>query len=373
MKKICFIFTNGRKSRRQAVEKGESPPDFFYGALELEKRGYTVEILEDDDIPRLGRGRFPASVIQKFFNLLGVGLDIGLFLRMKNRSFLRRLDDFDAVVAATNSHGMILALLKAVGKLKSRVIFFSMCPLFPDDGFLKTIVYKKLLRKLTVSVENKHELDFLKKLIPDIKDELFYIPFGVDPDFWKPLSAPNNPGDEYVLSMGNDSMRDYATLLGSWKLEYPPLKIITRLPILGPIPSNIELIRGDWKQQYLSDIQIREYIRRSLFVIIPTKESLRSSGPSVCMESMGCEKAVIISKTQGLWDEEAMRDGFNCLLPMPYSVEDLREKIETLLGDSNFRVMIGKNARKTLEEHFTVRHLADRLEKVINKTIPTQS
>lgn len=369
MKRVGFIFTNGRKSRLPSVKKGDSPSDFFYGALELQKRGYEIDIIEDGDFPDSGANKFFLSAIQKITDIFNIGIRWDLFFNFRQKSVLKNLNDADVLVVCTNHQGLTLAVLKILGALKPPVIFFSMCPMFPDDNPLKKFIYRKILKYLVVCVENKHEKIFLEKEVPEIKDRLFYIPFGVEPDFWFPATLPAGAEQKYILSMGNDSMRDYATLLESWKPEYPPLKIITRLPILVPIPSNAEVIRGDWKQQYLSDIQIREYIQNSLFVVIPTKESLRSSGPSVCMQSMACGKAVIISKTQGLWDEEVMRDGFNCLLPEPRSVISLREKIEMLLGDGNLRAVIGGNGRKTFEKHFTVRNLTDRLEKVINSAL----
>jgi hypothetical protein len=293
--KIAYLFTGGRKNRLEAIKNNESPEDFFYGALELRRRGYDITVLEESDfltkVNKLNSILF--SYIFRF-----VGLDYSVYSKFSNPTNINELNKFDILVATTNAYGMTLGLLKKFGKIKSKIIFLSMCPLFPEDNFIKKFVYKKVASAMFWAIENTHEIDFLNKLYGPTAPEMMFVPFGVDENFWR-LNISKKSEKPYVLSMGNDSTRDFESLVSAWKPHFPDLKIITRREILAPIPSNVHVIQGDWNKQFLSDDAIRTYIQESMFVIIPTKESLRSSGPSVAMQSMGCGKMVILSRTAG--------------------------------------------------------------------------
>ena len=51
--KILFIYPGeSRRNRLQAVTRSESPEDFFYGYIELQKRNYNVEILNSRRKPK---------------------------------------------------------------------------------------------------------------------------------------------------------------------------------------------------------------------------------------------------------------------------------------------------------------------------------
>lgn len=361
MDKIAFTYTSGRKNRLEAVAKKESPDDFFYGGLELQRRGYDVTFLEDADFTPV-----PLSIFKKFVGRISrlVGIDAVLFFRFSNKKNLGVLNAFDIVVATGNAQGIVFGLLRLLGKLKPKVIFISGCPLFPEDNFLKKYIYRPVLRQMILAIENKHEIIFLNKLFGANAPVMAFVPFGVDGNFWHPApAAAKQPA--YVLSMGNDTTRDFETLVQAWQPSYPDLRIITRLAIKTPLPANVSVIQGDWNKQYLSDEKIREYIQGSLWMVIPTRESLRSSGPSVAMQSMACGKLVMLTKNQGLWDTDVLRDRETCILSEPASVESLSKNIELLLNDSALADRITANARPTMEQYYTVSRYADDIEKLI--------
>lgn len=359
-KRIAFIFTGGRKIKLPDIRSGSSPEDFFYGAIELQRRGYDIDFLEDADFDSV-----QLSLWKNILNRIPVTyrlFDESAIERFRSKKALQRLNQYDILITTNNSDGLALAYLRNQKRLRSSIIFLSMCPIKPPDSWIKKSRMKIYLNEMIWGVENTHEIDFLKHLYPSKQMQMHYVPFGVDETFWKPGMKIANP--PYVLSMGNDSGRDFNTLINAWKPEYPTLKLITRRP-LPPLPQNIEHIQGDWAKQYLTDEAIRTAIQESLFVIIPVKETLLASGPSVAMQTMACQKALIINKTKGLWAPHLLQDGVNCLLPDLREPNAFAQAIESLLNDESFRDTIAQGGRALFLEHFTVSSIADRLEKLL--------
>ena len=63
------------------------------------------------------------------------------------------------------------------------------------------------------------------------------------------------------------------------------------------IPNNVQLIKGDWNKNILSDQDIKKH-KNSRLVFLPVMESLVTSGQSVAMQSMATGTPVVISKTR---------------------------------------------------------------------------
>ena len=89
------------------------------------------------------------------------------------------------------------------------------------------------------------------------KKDIKYIPFGVDNKFWKPKIIKTK--EEYIFAIGNDNSRDWETLIDSWDKSLPRLKIVTS-QLLKINKSNIQIIKGDWREEFLTDEQIRSLI-----------------------------------------------------------------------------------------------------------------
>ena len=64
MKKIAFIFKEGRVSRLK--QKSKFPTEFFYGYIELKRKFNNLDLLEDKDIGMSP----PLTIISKIINRL---------------------------------------------------------------------------------------------------------------------------------------------------------------------------------------------------------------------------------------------------------------------------------------------------------------
>ena len=82
------------------------------------------------------------------------------------------------------------------------------------------------------------------------------------------------------------------------------------------------------------------------------------SGQSASLQAMACGKAVVLTRTRGLWEGKYMRDRENCLLVRPNDPEELRKAMGFLADNPAEAERIGRNARRLIEERYTSREFA---------------
>lgn len=350
---IAFLFKGGRRARLESAEPG--PREFFYGFTELSG----ADLIEEDDLGVVTSSFWTNRPMEGFVARL-TGLNTGSIARFSHPDALSRLNGYDAVVATTNSQGLALAFLRARGLLKTRVLFIPMGVLEPESLPWRRGLYKRLLRHLSLAPLSRSEAVFLKKCLGPGGD-VEYLPFGVDLRFWAPANG-NEGGGDYVLSIGNDWKRDYATLAAAWRPEYPLLKVVTNLPV--PLsPGNVESIIGDWRKRLLSDEEVRSLFQNARFVVLPVRQTIQPSAQSACLQAMACGKAVVISDIKGLWDREVLVGGKACQLAPPGSVEGLRAAIEELLESPQRVNEMGRRGRQAVENHFNLDIMVNALKK----------
>ena len=65
---------------------------------------------------------------------------------------------------------------------------------------------------------------------------------------------------------------------------------------------NVQLIKGNWSNSKISDSQILEIYSQARLTILPLKNTYQPSGQSVALQSMSTGIPVLISRTNGFWD-----------------------------------------------------------------------
>jgi glycosyltransferase involved in cell wall biosynthesis len=83
---------------------------------------------------------------------------------------------------------------------------------------------------------------------------------------------------------------------------------------------------------------------------------------------MACGKAVILTRTEGLWDEENMRHLDTCYLVDPGDRDAIETAIEYFESNPDEVERIGRNARETVLKHYTTPQFAGRLEELLVST-----
>lgn len=359
--RIGFMFKAGREAR--AAEGG--PTEFFYGYVQLRQAGYDAEIVTDRDVDLDALpARVWRTVSHAFYAATGVPLWPAV--RLARSEALARLNAFDCLVVSTNTFGICLGLLSRLNVLKTPVLFMAIGLIEPTTPARVVRVYRWIFGK-RVSVRALTEGN-ARLLSSKLGTAIGHVPFGVDTRFWTP-PAGGTPAGDYVLSVGNDSHRDYATLLKAWRPSDPPLRIVTSHAI-SSAAANVEIIRGGWHQQVLTDEAIRALVQNARFVILPIRQTIQPSGQSACLQAMACGKTVVITEFSGLWNRELLRDGDTCLFGgAPGDYEGIRRAVDGLLADAGASARIGANARRMVESSLSVDHMAAAVAREVDACI----
>lgn len=295
-----------------------------------------------------------ARIANKLSLFLG-GLPVGMILSFMMASGWRRLATADFVIATTNGLGLSLAVAKALGLVKARVVLLVMGLLPKKPSLIQRLLFPPLLRRLRLVTISRGEQRALRKQLPS--QRIYYVPFGVDHNYWTPHDRGRG---NYALAIGNDANRDWATLIRAWEPDFPQLKIITSMPVPSA-PPNVEVIRGDWRTSILTDAQIRTLYRGARFVVVPVRDTLQPSGQSSCLQAMSCGCPVIMSRIEGLWDADLMRHETNVLLVEPHSAPDMSAAVRTLMEDPDLCERMALEARKLIVGHFNTDIMAAEL------------
>lgn len=194
---------------------------------------------------------------------------------------------------------------------------------------------------------------------------------GVDTETFAPRTASDR--SVMVLSVGNlIPVKGHAGLLRAFaKLSGAIPACI--LEIVGDGPERRRLIqltselgiagkvtfRGRRDKAYVADAMRR----CSVFALPSTYEGLGC----VYLEAMACGKPVIGCHGQGI--DEIVQPGVTGMLVPPENETKLIEVLRKLLVDYELRQRIGKAARETITERFTVQHQARQLAAVYHRCV----
>ena len=350
--KLIFIYSGGRERRGS-----DGPSDFFYGARELGAlEGYEVECIDLDHAPP---DRFTALVGRVFAKYLPPRTTADWIARC--RRVLPMLRDADVVVATATEISFGLAFWKSLGMMQKPLAGI-LC------GAVNYPIASEIRRKFIGSlIKNFQPVLFADSELPEI-ERRFGLPsglvsvgwFGVDDHFWTlPEDGVRREG---VLAVGNDSRRDFLTLVEAAKfLPEISFTVITRREKPHILPSNVEWRRGDWKEAPVTDEELRALYQQAACVVVPLEECIQPSGQSVAMQAMMCGAPVVHTKTAGWWGAGVIRDQIDMELVAPRDSDAMARAIKKSLQTHK------KNrARESLLAHaWTASGFAQRISKAI--------
>ncbi len=359
-RQATWVFRSGRRARLESAVR--TPTEFFYGLPELRDRGWKTTLLEDADLGMAPPLKPLPALVNRFARFCGY-LPLGMAMGLASKQVQKKLPDQGPIIATTNNLGLALGMGRARGRVRCPVVLLAMglLPLAPSQWQVRRV--GEVLKHIHVVTISKAEQAHLARLFPNQKID--YIPFGVDTNFWEPAPEGRALG-EYVMAIGNDANRDWKTLIDAWDETMPPLKLITNLHV-PPAPPNVEIIKGDWRSQTLSDAEILKLYQQTSCVVIPLHNTIQPAGQSVCLQAMACGRPVIISDTYGIWDRAQFIDGKHWWLSRPGDASSLRTLINKAQSHES-RKTKNTNARgqEILSELLSTNEMAFRLEGLLN-------
>lgn len=363
--RILFLYPSaGRDQRRAAIERGEAPGEMFYGALHLERSGADIAY---------GNSRQDPQGAWNNFLLLGERLRSRLsnfgYSRQRVAALRDQLNHSTLALSFNDSFSVSLGCHRDMLNGRARLIggFHGLADMVEETRPL----YRPLARRhIKQAVERLDHLFFFgeadrletirRYAIAEDKTSLFL--FGVDGDFWCP--DPDVASEDFVLSVGSDPKRDYATLLAAPMATR--LRIVTRLPVeVLPERRNVEVLRGNFYQSPITDLVLRDFYRRAAVVVVPVRDVFQPSGYSVALQAMACGKPVVLSRIKGLWDPDLHVSGENCLLVTPGDPGAIGAAVESLMDDPGLRRRMGEAARETASVDFSLGRMNHSLDRLI--------
>jgi glycosyltransferase involved in cell wall biosynthesis len=172
----------------------------------------------------------------------------------------------------------------------------------------------------------------------------------VDTDFFQ--ASEDAPGN-YILAVGDDQGRDFATLVKAAEDLPTEIRIKTRLPVKRDAVRNANVTV---LSERMSHEELRNLYAGACFFVVPLTETLNASGVSSVLEAGAMGKALIISETQSMRDFIVPDE--TCLVVPPDNPKALREAMIRLRTDGDLRRRLGAQARAFIEAKFATRPFA---------------
>ena len=368
---ICFN-KGGREARYALATHGRAPREFFYGVIDLQAQGYSIEQISSAEpyagrLARLHRG---LELMMSHLTHLGLRphfLD-GMQMRMRG-----------ARVALSFTDGFSLTLGHYYRNMRDGVPYLIGCfhglsdfenkPIAPIRPLVRRMIRRALQRLDHVAFFGPADREFGISHYGLSRDKTSIIRFGIDTEFWMPTDGPP---ENFLFSIGQDPNRDFDTLISA-EVDVP-IRLHTTLPVIvPPNRANGLITSGSYHHSTLTDEELRDLYRRALAVVVPLKDVYQPTGYSVTLQAMACAKPVLLSRIRGLWAPELLNDGENCLLVEPGNPDALGRAIKRLTSDSELCRRLGKAARETVERHFSLTQSTASTEALVRRGLSATS
>jgi glycosyltransferase involved in cell wall biosynthesis len=353
--KVAFVYAGGRHLRGT-----DGPSDFFYGSSELPSlTGWKVDCLEVDADPAdpltgLIAGRLLGKLVPPRTSADWIA---------RSRRMLPKLEGYDVVVGAATEVSFGLAIWKSLGLLKKPLVGIMLGAVsYPIGSELRRLITASMLVHMRgVLFSDAEETEVRKRFKPG-EGALSIGWFGVDENFWVPPEDVTERSG--ILSVGNDGRRDYDTLVkAAGVMPDHEFTILTRFEAPKSLPCNVRWQCLNGPENYLPIKDLLPLYQSSQCVVLPLKESLQPSGQSVAMQAMMCGTSVVITKTQGWWGSDVIRDGRQVTLVRPEDPQTLADAIRRSISHEND--LSARNA--LLAANWTASGFAERLGAVIER------
>jgi len=278
---------------------------------------------------------------------------------------LPKMKNYDLILSHGAQSGVLLAMIRSFLDVKRppHIIIDVGCFNGGRDKKTELLPLRMAARSLTgVITHSSYHSDYYERCLPYLKDKNRFVPFGTDPEFFKPLSLK---AKDYIICVGYVK-RDWDTFLKafdslSWDVKLKLVGVKDALGYRVPFSSHprIECL------PYVDIQKLKELIAQAKFMVLPLPFFKYSFGQMTLLQAMSLGKAVVVTSVPGILDY--VEDGYNALLVKPDDSFDLRDKMESLIKDEKKVIELGRNARKTVLEKFNEKNLALNLYNAIGE------
>lgn len=279
----------------------------------------------------------------------------------------KRQKKYDIIISHGAQSGLVLCLLRTMTFCKTpKHIIFDIGGMNGDRNNKTEVALIKFALQSNpyIICHSKVIVDNYKKHFLNLVDRTKFIPFGCDTEEFSPKEGVNKKNQ--IVTFGYNK-RDYHTLIQAFKrIEHPGVK----LKIIG-IPYPPEEAKGNPDIEIIPKVPIKilkEEIQASRFVVIPLPVYNYSYGQMSFLQSMSIGKPVIVTETPSSVDyylpqQKAM------ITVKPYDIEDMKEKIESLLNNNQLLMAATNEARPYVQKFFPEEVMGKEISKFVHNII----
>ena len=363
-----YVFGFGRSN--VINNKSTFPKDFFYGYFDLK-----------DDISNVNYIEFETDIGKSIFNNLLTFASKVLRKLTKLSFFLENICTFKNFQILRNTKNIILTndriglsllpfliIFRLFNMNKSTVVVMGL--LAKETNTFITHFLQRLFLNLFFSVVNnfmflsKGEYQQANISYYKYRDKFHFAPFCIDTNFW----TKNNPAvnKKKILFIGNDGRREYDLVLkiAESLTEYEFTLITSNIDYKKIKSENIELIKGHWNKQLISDEELRKIYSDASLSIIPIRNSYQPSGQSVALQSMSMGVPVMITYTDGFWDKDIF-DKQNIIFVEKNILSIWKKEIDKIMKDDKRKKIIANNASKVVYSNYRSEIFYNKLKSIL--------
>ena len=175
---------------------------------------------------------------------------------------------------------------------------------------------------------------------------------GVDTDLFKPVNGERRRDVLFVGRIMPHKNLENIIRAVSFLDDKP------RLIIIGPTIDHVYRAFLEVDTRFLglvSDESLIRYYSSSTVLVLPSSEELFGI---VLVEAMACELPVVAHNARGI--PAAVDNGNTGYLVRPGDINELRDRLQSLLSDQREVIRLGTAGRRTVLEKFTWEHVAER-------------
>ena len=276
--------------------------------------------------------------------------------------------EYDVVVTISHRPALVYGLFNRLFPRKgkkhlAKEFFFEMQE---EDGRLKhsllTPVYRFALKNADAVIVNAtSEISTYANLLHIPESRFHFIPWPTNID--EPYMRTETDGS--VLAVGR-SLRDWETFFRAVNgLDVRCVVIASRGDLAGlRVPENVELHCDISHAQYL------QFLKRAKIVVLPLKETCRSTGQASFLEAMAYGIPVIAADVTGVADYIKNRE--NGLLYTPGNDSELRQTILELCSNASLSSEIARRGYESILSRFNKRSYALALIEIIRGLLPAE-
>lgn len=278
---------------------------------------------------------------------------------------LPRISQYDLILSHGAQSAVLLAFLRSLvgNHMPPHVIIDVGCFNGGRSRRAEILLLRQAAKSVTAVIShNSFQEDYYRENLPSLADRHRFVPFGTDPDFFKPLDVET---EDHILSVGYIK-RDWDTLLkalgklpGDVKLRIIGVPDKNRLNLSPDVEGRVEC------KPYIPIGRLKEEIARARFVVIPLPYFKYSFGQMTLLQSMSMQKAVIVTDVPGVADY--VEHGHNAMLFPPEDWRVLKNNMETLLENPQLTRKLARNARESVVTKFNEERMAQGLYRAINQ------